>query len=52
MGPSTGERINKSQDIHVTKYHQVRRSELSIHTTTQMELKIIMLSERRQANSA
>lgn len=52
MCPSTGERINKSQDIHVTKYHQVRRSELSIHTTTQMELKIIMLSERRQANRA
>lgn len=29
---------------------EMKRNELSIHTTTQMELKIIMLSERRQAN--
>ena len=47
--PSTAEYIKQLQSLHITEYYLViKRNQLLIHTVW-IDLKIIMLSERREA---
>ena len=43
---STSELINKLWDTHAIEYYTAIKGKLLIHATTNMELKINMLSER------
>lgn len=50
---SSGERINKLWCIHTMKsYAAVKRNELLIHSSTWVNLKCILLSEKRQKTKA
>ena len=47
--PSTGGWLNKSWYIHIVEYHTTKGSKLLIHATIQVNLQIVILSEKKKA---